>query len=93
MRLSEARIRHLSKRIAREMQSTGAARSSGGSDDLAFLVGKVLMRDQRAEAQIEAEARQMLAKQKRLPPPGTGEYQAAFQQAKQTIAARKGFVF
>ena len=91
MRLSEKRIRALSKKMAAEMLRRGAVESSAGTDDLAFVIAKAMMFDQRAESQIEEEARAMLSRQKTLPPPGTGEYQAAFQQAKKTIANRKGF--
>ncbi len=92
MRLSESRLRQLSKKIAKDLMSSGAVRATGGVDDLTEYVSRAMMLDQKAEADIEAEARQFLARQRNLPPPGTGEYQAAFSQAKRNFAQRKGFV-
>lgn len=90
MQMSEARIRSLAKKMAREMAMRGAVKSVTSPDAIADVIAKTMIRDQQIEEQIEAEARAMLAKQRNLPPPGTGQYQAAFLQAKKAVAARKG---
>ncbi|CAN5403616.1 hypothetical protein BH09SUM1_BH09SUM1_17570 [soil metagenome] len=91
MRLSEPRLRALSKKMAREMSSKGVVRVPSGETGIADLLAKVLTLDQQKEIDIEEEARALVSKQRNLPPPGSGEYQAAFQQAKRAIAVRKGF--
>ncbi len=91
MRLSEARIRKLAKAMVREMTSRGAIKTQAGPGNAADVIAKTLIIDQRLEEHIESEARAMLERQRNLPPPGTGEYQAAFQQAKRQIASRRGF--
>lgn len=70
----------------------GAVKAAAGADDLASAIAQVINRDLAVEEQIEMEARQMLSKNRNLPPPGTGEYQAAFTQAKQAAARRRGFI-
>lgn len=91
MRLSEARIRKLTKKIAREMITRRAVKSPLGADALADAISRTMMKDQKMEEEIEAQAREMISRQRNLPPPGSGEYQAAFQQMKRAIAIRRGF--
>ena len=92
MRLSENRIRGLAKKMAAEMIARGAAEHAHSERALADVIAKVLASDQDLETRIEAEARELLSRQKNLPPPGTGQYQAAFDQAKKAVAARKGII-
>jgi len=92
MRLSESRVRALAKRMAAEMIARGAVEHARGERALSDAIANVLLNDQELETRIEAEAREMLSKQKNLPPPGTGQYQAAFDQAKKLIASRKGII-
>ncbi len=91
MRMSEARIGKLAKKIGRELAMRGAVKSPTGPAPIADVVSRVMKIDQRTEEEIEAEARAFLARQRTLPPPSTGEYQAAFVQAKRAAAARRGF--
>jgi len=91
MKMSETRIRKLAKAMAREMTTRGAVKCMTGADQIADVIGKIMVQDQRIEEEIEGQAREMLSRQPSLPPEGTGEYFAAFQQAKRAIAIRKGF--
>jgi hypothetical protein len=91
MGFSEARTQKLAKRIARDMIARRAVRLTGGEFALADVIGRTLSDDQEAESAIEVEAREQLAKRKNIGPPGSGDYNAAFSQAKASIARRKGF--
>lgn len=89
MKLSEKRIRTLARKIAGEMVAKGLV--AGSETDVANAIANTIQADQERESSIEEEARQLLSRQRSLPPPGSGEYQAALQQAKRQIAQRKGF--
>jgi len=89
--MSEARIDKLAKVMARTILSKGYAQMTAGPDGLADLIARELKIDQRTEAEIEAEAHAMLAKNKSLPPRGTPQYNAALTQMKQAIAIRRGY--
>lgn len=92
MKLSEIRIRKLAKEIAAAMIKAGAVKAamgSAGRDAVADSIAKVMITDQRLDEQIEEEARAMVAKQRNLVP-GTGEYKAAFDQARKTVMIRRG---
>ncbi|MBI1289848.1 hypothetical protein GC173_01205 [bacterium] len=89
--MSEPRIDKLAKAMARVILTKGYAKMTAGPDGLADLIARELKIDQRVEAEIEAEAHAQLAKNKSLPPRGTGQYQAALTQMKQAIAVRKGY--
>ncbi len=93
MKLSENRIRHLSRQIAEKLIATEAVQTSRGEADLALLVTRVLNLDQKLEEEIDREAREHLARQRTLPPPGTGEYQAAYEQARRRAATRRGIPY
>lgn len=90
MRLSESRTRALSKQVARELVQRGAVVLKSPEYALADLITRVLNNDQNIESQIEAEAREAISRHKNLPPPGSGEYQAAFERARKAAAARRG---
>lgn len=92
MRLSDKRIKKLAKTMASTMVARGVVKLSGSESALAEAVSRTLMLDQKLEGDIEEEARAFVARQRNLPPPGTGEYAAAFSNAKRAIAHRKGFV-
>jgi hypothetical protein len=89
--MSEARLNKLAKAMAREILGKGHAKVAAGLDGLSDLIARELKIDQRIETEIEQEARALIAKNRNLPPPGTGEYQAALTQARQTVAIRRGF--
>ncbi|MDK2972417.1 MAG: hypothetical protein PWP23_2172 [Candidatus Sumerlaeota bacterium] len=91
MRLTEARIRALSKQIARELIDRGAVDKKVGAMNLSTLVAQAMIHDQQVEEGIEAEARERLLRYRNLPPEGSGEYEAMFIKAKEEIAARKGY--
>jgi hypothetical protein len=91
MRLSEERIRFISKRIAGSMIRNKAVDSAIGHDNLSTLIAQVLIKDLRIEDEIDSEARQMLLRQRNLPPEGSGEYEALFLRLKEQVAARKGY--
>lgn len=91
MKLSDARIRKLSKAMAREMMRRGAI-SAATPDDPATVIAKAMIGQAQIEDAIEAEARGMVARQRNLVP-GTGEYQAAFQQARRAAAAKRGLKY
>ncbi len=93
MRLSENRIRHLAREIAERLVAKGAVEASRGKADLATLAARVLNLDQKLEEEIDREAREQLSRQRTLPPPGTGEYQAAYDQARRRAAARRGIPY
>ncbi len=93
MRLSEKRIRQLSKKIARDMMMKGSVKCNKGPGQVADVVARVLLEQRDVEEAIEREARELVSRQKNLPPPGTGEYQAAYQKAKQQVAARRGIKY
>lgn len=92
MRLSDQRIQNLARRMAREMTARNAVEAKGGAENLAGFIARFLAYDQMKEEEIEREAREFIARQKTLPPPGSGEYEAAFRNAKRQMAARKGRV-
>lgn len=92
MRWSEGRIRAVAGQAAEQMHTRGAVKAKAGKGDLAAFIREVMMKDREQEEAIEEEARKFLTTIKSLPPPGTGEYQAAFQKAKEMIARRRGFV-
>ena len=89
MKLSEKRIRTLVRKIAGEMIAKGLV--VGSEADVANALAKTIQVDQEREEAIEDEAKALIARQRNLPPPGTGEYQAALAQAKRQIAMKKGF--
>lgn len=91
MKLSETRIRTISKKIARDIGARGAAQHPSGPDAFVTLIEKILLIDQMLESKIDEEARGLLARQKNLPPPGTSEYEAQFQQVKRNVAMRRRF--
>jgi hypothetical protein len=92
MRLSDDRIKILAHRMARQMVARGAVRPHTSTDDLALFLARFLAYDQLKEQEIEKEAREFIARQHTLPPPGSGEYEAAFRNAKTQIAQNKGRV-
>ncbi|MGF1574038.1 MAG: DUF507 family protein [Sumerlaeia bacterium] len=91
MRLSEKRINALAKTIAAKMKTNGSFQKSGSQMDLSSLISQTMIQYFSQEEEIDLEVRQLLAKQKNLPPEGTGEYQAAFQQEKIKLANKKGY--
>jgi hypothetical protein len=90
MRLTDSRIRALSKALAREMVARGIVELKSPEYALADLISRIMIADQELESVLEVEARQEVSKQRNLPPPGTGEYQAAFERAKRSAAAKRG---
>jgi hypothetical protein len=88
--MSEARIAALARRMAKEMLRRGAVKCAGGEATLGTLLARAIIAEQAIEEQIDNEARALLARQPRLPPPGTGEYQAAFIQTRRQLASRRG---
>jgi hypothetical protein len=90
MRLSEERIRFIAKQAARRMIEEGAVEPGVGELNLRTLIAQVLISDMQVEEQIDAQARESVARQRRLVE-GTPEYEAAFQQAKAAIAAKRGY--
>lgn len=90
MRLSDKRIEHLAWKMAKKMVAHKAVEPHSGTQDLAQFIARFLAYDQMKEQQIEEEAREFIARQRTLPPPGTGEYEAAFNEAKRRIARNKG---
>lgn len=90
--MSDQRIQMLARKMARQMTAHNAVEARGGADDLAGFIARFLAYDQLKEEQIEKEAREFIARQRTLPPPGSGEYEAAFRNAKRRIAAKKGRV-
>jgi hypothetical protein len=91
--MSDARIRKLAKAMGREMALKGAVKVAGMSTIVGDVISKAMITDQEFEEQIEGEAREMLSRQRNLPPPGTGQYEAAFQQAKRVAAGKRGIKF
>ena len=91
MRLSETRIPHLASKMAREMIREGAVDRKVGAENLATLIAQVIINDLRREDEIDEEVRGRLARQRHLPPQGTGEYEAMFLKLKQEIAAKHGY--
>ncbi|MCB2155659.1 DUF507 family protein [bacterium] len=91
MRLSEERIHHLANKMAKEMIRDGAVDRKVGTENLATLIAQVMINDLRREDEIDEEVRGMLARQRNLPPQGTGEYEAMFQKLKQDVAAKRGY--
>lgn len=92
MRLSNDRIQNIARKMAKKMTARGVVIPRGGKDDLALFLARFLAYDQMKEAEIEKEAREFIARQRTLPPPGSGEYEAAFRNAKEQIARKKGRV-
>ncbi|MCC6546258.1 DUF507 family protein [Candidatus Sumerlaeota bacterium] len=90
MRLSNDRIRALSRAVAKEMLARGVVELKGPEYALADLIARVLQEDQDLDSVLDAEARAAVARQKSLPPPGSGEYQAAFAREKKAAAAKRG---
>ncbi|MCC7391800.1 DUF507 family protein [Candidatus Sumerlaeota bacterium] len=90
MRLSDARIRALSRSIAKEMIARGVVEMKAPEHTLADLITRVFQEDQDLDSVLDAEARAAVARQKSLPPPGSGEYQAAFAREKKAAAAKRG---
>lgn len=91
MRLSEARIRALSKQIAKDLIDQGAVDRKVGLLNLSTLVAQALIQDQKTEEAIEGEVREQLLRYRNLPPEGSGEYEALFLKLKEEVAARKGY--
>ncbi|MCC5875707.1 MAG: DUF507 family protein [Candidatus Sumerlaeia bacterium] len=92
MRLSNDRIQNLARRMAKQMASRGAVAPRNGPDDLALFLARFLAYDQMKMEEVEKEAREFIARQRTLPPPGSGEYEAAFRNAREQIARKKGRV-
>lgn len=91
MRLSENRVRSLAFRMAKRMLDEGAVDPAIGTQNLSSLIAQVLINDLRVEDEIDEEARARVSKYPRLPPPGSGEYEAAFQNEKRAVAKRRGY--
>lgn len=89
--MSEERIQFLAGRMARAMIEGGAVDPRAGAENVSTLIAQVLLRDQKDEEKIEEEARQKLLGYPRLPPEGSGEYEALFEKVKSEVAARKGY--
>ncbi len=92
MKLSDQRIRKLSKAMAKQMIQRGAVKTSF-PDNIASAISRVMTIDQKLNEELEQEARATLSRQRNLPPPGTGEYNAAFQQAKRAAAMKRGIKY
>jgi len=91
MRLSEDRIHHLARRMADEMIARGAVDPAVRPQNLASLIAQVIINDLLVEDEIDAETRRRLESYRNLPPPGTGQYEAAFIKEKREVAARRGY--
>lgn len=93
MKLSEPRIRHLSKKIGTALLSRGAVTTTSTPESVVSSVSKVLLQDRERDEALDEEARGWLAKQRNTPPVGSGEYAAVFSQTKRQFALRKGLNF
>ena len=91
MRLSEDRIQDIAKKIADDLIDRNAVDPKAGRRNLATLVAQVMINDLSLEDKIDEETRARLARQKNLPPPGTGQYEAMFLKVKEQIAREKGW--
>ena len=91
MRFSEERIQHLAKKMAASMVEQDAVDAKAGRANLASLIAQVIINDLQVEDQIDEEVRDRLSRQRNLPPQGTGEYEAMFDQMKREVAQKKGW--
>ena len=93
MKLSENRIRNLSKKIATALLTRGVVTTTSTPESVVSCVSKVLLHDRERDEALDEEARSWLAKQRNTPPVGSGEYMAVFSQTKRQLALRKGLTF
>ncbi len=91
MRLSEDRIRDLSRKMAADMIREGVVAPDAGERNLATLIAQIVINDLLMEDRIDELAREKVARYRNPPPPGTGEYDALFSKAKAEVAREKGY--
>ncbi len=91
MRLSEERIRDVSRKMAADMIREGTVAADVGERNLATLVAQIIINDLRAEDTIDELTREKLSRYKHVPPAGSGEYDALFSKVKAEIAREKGY--
>lgn len=91
MRMSETRIRALAKTIAKDMIDQGAVEGKISVLNLSTLIAQVMIQDLKVEDEIDEEVRQRLLRYPRLPPEGSGEYEALFFKVKSEIASKRGY--
>ena len=77
--------------MAKRMIEKGVVDPAVGSQNLTTLIAQTIVADLRVEDEIDEEARQRLAKYPKLPPPGSAEYEAAFENEKRGVAKRRGY--
>jgi hypothetical protein len=92
MRLSEQRIQFLAKQIAEAATREGAVTSTMSSFVLESDIARHIEMDLAIEDEIDKEANASISRMKKAPAQDSPEWRGMFQQLKQEIAKRKGYI-
>lgn len=91
-RFTEERINNISKKIVTELAEKELIRSSAVyRNKMIKLLGRILFDDQKIEMEIEQEAIKILEPYSRKIAPGSAQWDAMYQQAKERIAQKHNF--
>lgn len=93
-RLNEARIESIAKQIIANL--TKKRLISIKETDVGaviYAVMRLMLADQKIEAEIEAEAMKVLQAYEQKVAPGTPQWQVVFTQTKERIAKKRGYIF
>jgi hypothetical protein len=92
MRLSEQRIQFLAKQIAEAIIREGVVTTTMSGFVLESDIARHIHADLAIEDEIDREVNASIARMKKPPAPDSPEWRGMFQQLKQEIARRKGYI-
>jgi hypothetical protein len=92
MRLSEQRIQFLAKQIAETILRENAVTTAMSSFVLESDIARHIQADLAIEDEIDREANASIARMKKPPAHDSPEWRGMFQQLKQEIAKRRGYI-
>lgn len=92
MRMSEDRVRFISKQIVEELIKRGMITYTGPRMVLEANLEKPMLDDLLAEEKIDQEVMAMIAKMQERVVPGTSRWEAIFTQLKTDICKRKNVI-
>lgn len=93
MRLSEERIHFIAEQVAKELLAKGLVKYGGSRIVMESEISRVILADLSIEDEIDREVVEMIEKMKRNIPPGSAEWTAIYQQKKEEIARRRGYIY
>jgi len=93
MKISEARIDSISKKIAFRLVKERLVRTVKNLRQVSAWVEYAIYEDFKIEESINKETTEMLSKMTTCPPVGSFEYNALFQKKREEVSDRKNFNF